>query len=254
MDYIKFFTNYSLEFKTRFPQFYEAFHLKEIHCKNVAVEAVKIGEKLCLTSEELKFCELIGLFHDMGRFPQFAEFKTFNDLISCDHGKKSVLEAIRTNLVFKIEKEKRDVFLSSLFFHNKKKMPEFKQSKKHIKSFFLKILRDADKLDIYRVVCQNYLGTNKNSKIISMNFEDSGEISPKIISDILNHKPASITAVKSLTDLKLSQMSWVFDLNFKFSIEQVKKKQIPEIIFSTITPSKKSEICFKKIMEFLKPF
>jgi putative nucleotidyltransferase with HDIG domain len=252
MDYEKFFEKYSLKYKKDFPEMYDAYHLKEIHCKNVSKEARNLAESIGLNKKDIDFIAAAGLFHDIGRFPQFAQFQTFNDLISCDHGKKSAKEAVKTGLIYEFEKDKRDIFLSCLFFHNKKEIPEFKNSsKKQIKSFFLKILKDADKLDIYRVVCENYTDPDKNSNIISMNFDDSGKISSKIVSDILNKKPASTSDVKSLTDLKLSQLSWVFDLHFDYSLKQVEKRGYIEEIFSTIDPCKKSNQCKNVISEFL---
>jgi len=87
-----------------------------------------------------------------------------------------------------------------------------------------------------------------------MNFKDSDEISQKIKSDILNNRPASIADVKSLTDLKLSQISWIFDFNFIHSIKQAKKRKHIQTIFSTIPFSKEKDKCQKKVSDFMEPF
>ncbi|MDY0361542.1 MAG: HD domain-containing protein [Desulforegulaceae bacterium] len=249
MNYLNFFENYSKTYKKKFPDYYEAFDLKEVHSKNVSIEALNLGKKLGLNENDLDFCQALGLFHDMGRFPQYAKYQTFNDLISCDHGKLSCLEAIRSRLIFEFEKNDRDIFLSCLFFHNKKDLPVFKTDKK--KSLFLKILKDADKLDIFRVVIENYLKKNKNNAMIQMNFKDSNKISSDIVADILNNTSASIKSVNSLTDLKLFQLSWIFDFHFKFSLDEVKKRKIPQKIFSTIPESIEKQKCFDKIKESL---
>jgi len=252
MHFESFFETYCHGFKKKFPQFCEAFNLKEVHSKNVSMEALSLGKNAGLEKEDLQLCRLTGLFHDMGRFPQFAQFMTFNDLVSCDHGKKSAIEAVRTKLIYEIEMEKRDIFLFSLFFHNKKQIPDLKKTRKNnLKLLYLRILKDADKLDIYRVVCESYTGTNKNSDIIAMNLRDSDQISPKIISDILSNRPASTEDVKSLTDLKLAQASWVFDMNFKHSLEEVKKRKYIQTLFSTIPASEGSKRCKNHIFSLI---
>ncbi|MCB9494451.1 MAG: HD domain-containing protein [Desulfobacteraceae bacterium] len=249
MNFLNFFENYSKTYKNKFPNYYEAFDLKEIHSKNVCFEAGVLAKKLGLNKNDLDFCKTAALFHDLGRFPQYVRYQTFNDLISCDHGKLSCIETIKTGLISEIEKNQKDIFLSCLFFHNKKDLPVFKTDRK--KSLFLKILKDADKLDIFRVVIENYLKKDKKSTIVQMDLKDSSEISSFIISDILNSSPASIKDVKTITDLKLFQLSWIFDFNFKDSLDEVKKRKIPQKIFSTIPDSDDTLKCIKKIEEYL---
>ena len=47
--------------------------------KLVADVSKKLAEKLNLSEEDILLAELIGLFHDLGRFPQFSGYKTFID-------------------------------------------------------------------------------------------------------------------------------------------------------------------------------
>ena len=60
--------------------------LKADHSKGVAEEAESLARDLGWRTAETNAAKALGLLHDVGRFPQFAEYKTFSDAVSVDHG------------------------------------------------------------------------------------------------------------------------------------------------------------------------
>ena len=60
--------------------------LKIAHIERTSHIARKIAENLNLDKEDIELAELIGLLHDIGRFEQYTQYKTFSDLKSFDHG------------------------------------------------------------------------------------------------------------------------------------------------------------------------
>lgn len=74
---------------------------------------------------------------------------------------------------------------------------------------------NADKLDIWRVVTDYYKAAPGNrNQAIELDLPDLPRISDNICSSLLQGKPADMEDVKTLNDLKLLQMGWVYDLNF----------------------------------------
>ena len=60
--------------------------LKYNHILRVAEIAKKIATDLELSEEDILLAELIGIFHDIGRFEQVKRFNTFVDRDSINHG------------------------------------------------------------------------------------------------------------------------------------------------------------------------
>ena len=59
--------------------------LKEKHTGYVTSNCVELAKFLKLSTHNTELAEIIGLFHDVGRFRQFSIYKTFNDADSEDH-------------------------------------------------------------------------------------------------------------------------------------------------------------------------
>ena len=256
MNLNTFFDNYCENYKSLYPESEPAFDLKKIHSAKVALEAENISSLLKLKKEDIKFSYFTGLFHDMGRFPQFAQYKTFNDSISEDHGKLSVKEVIKTGVINEFKGDYKKIFISSLFFHNKKSLPlsaikpESDFDKR--KALFLKIIRDADKIDILRVMDERYKNREPGKEFIEMGLSDSDDYSKSIIKDIKNQKPASIKDVKTITDLKLLQLSWIFDINFNISLEIIKKRGLLENLYSSIQNKPVYDFCSSFIENYFR--
>ena len=53
--------------------------LKEIHTGYVTANARALAQHLGCTPHDTALAEIIGLFHDVGRFRQYAVYQTFND-------------------------------------------------------------------------------------------------------------------------------------------------------------------------------
>ena len=103
--------------------------------------------------------------------------------------------------------------------------------------FFMQLLRDADKLDIWQVVIAHYLTVEKNNdKFIELGFEDRGGYSPEAFDALFQRRFVRSCDINQLNDFKLMQISWVFDLNFAPTIARVKSRAYIEKIASTMPP------------------
>jgi hypothetical protein len=59
--------------------------LKEEHSKRVCKEMLYLADELGLPDEQRRIAEATALFHDIGRFEQFARYRTYNDPRSVNH-------------------------------------------------------------------------------------------------------------------------------------------------------------------------
>src|SRR5512135_282246 len=59
--------------------------MKQEHTRRTCQEILVLAGQLALDDHQKQIAEIVALFHDVGRFPQFAEYRTFNDIKSIDH-------------------------------------------------------------------------------------------------------------------------------------------------------------------------
>ena len=69
--------------------------LKEEHTMRVCAHALRIAAGIGLDATATALAETMALFHDVGRFPQYVRYRTFEDSRSTNHavlGAKTLLE------------------------------------------------------------------------------------------------------------------------------------------------------------------
>lgn len=193
--------------------------LKIDHIKRVAIMSKKIAQNLNLTEEQTYLSELIGLFHDIGRFKQAEVYNTFNDRISVNHAELSVKVLFDENLIdnFNVEEKYKKIIKVAILNHNKSKIDEGLNDEEML---FAKIIRDADKLDIYYTICEYDF-----QSIFWYPDFNCGPISDIIMDDFINYHTVNYSNIKTNSDQIPIFYAYIFDFNFDFSIKLLKEKK-----------------------------
>lgn len=190
--------------------------------------------------ETTEIATLIGLLHDYARFEQWTKFHTYNDLNSFDHGDVAVDKLFGDReIVNYCDKELYyDKIYNTIKYHNKYGYPDTLDEKNKL---FCKIIRDADKLDIFYL-----LGTEK-----ILLKEDDGEISDKVKKDFFANKLISRVDVKNGSDVVILDLAMVFDLNFDYSYKYLYDMKLIDKIFDNIKDKSKFEMYFNYINDYI---
>ncbi len=206
--------------------------LKEEHTSSVCETIRLLAERLLLGPEKVLLAEAIGLFHDIGRFPQYAHHKTFRDSISVNHGKLGADILIAERFLGGIGPEESRTVINAVRCHNAFLEPLMDYSED---LFFLRLIRDADKLDIWRIFLE-FFQADENDRPMGavLGLPDTAGYSPEVLSSIQEGKVVSHGLLKNLNDFKLLLTSWVFDLNFQPSFELVKERGYIEKFFALL--------------------
>lgn len=193
--------------------------LKIDHIKRVAIMSKKIAQNLHLSNEQVKLAELIGLLHDIGRFKQAKLYNTFNDRISVNHAELSVKVLFDENLInnFNVEEKYKKIIRLAVLNHNKNKIDN---NLNEDELLFSKIIRDADKLDIYYTICEYDFPS-----IFWYSDFDSAPISDLIMNDFINHHFVNYSNIKSNSDQIPIFYAYIFDFYFNFSLIFLKEKK-----------------------------
>lgn len=237
LNYLKsWFADYVAGFYTDDPGDSYAIHLKEKHTERVCENIIMLGNALGLSDQEMIVSETMGLFHDIGRFKQYAVYGTFNDMVSENHAKLGLREMAKHNVLAVCTRDEKRWITKAIAYHNAASIPEDEDEKT---LFYIRLLRDSDKLDIWKVVIDYYKKRDKEpNSLLEIGLPDDPTYSPQIVAAIRKGRIVLMQDLRTLNDFKLLQISWVFDLNFVPSFQAVKAREYIEQIESTLPHSK----------------
>ncbi|WP_347996111.1 HD domain-containing protein [uncultured Eubacterium sp.] len=193
--------------------------LKIRHTYEVVKKSEYIARGLGLDKENIELAKVIALLHDIGRFEQIKLFHQF-DNAKLDHAQYGVEVLFKNNLIREFVKDNQydQIIEKSIENHNKYKIDEGMQE---IETLHCKIIRDADKIDNFRVKEKDNLKDMfpqiYNEKTI--NYE---KLSQKVYETFLSHKCIKLEDRKTIIDYWVCVIAFIFDLNFDISLQYVK--------------------------------
>ncbi|MHB8907952.1 MAG: HD domain-containing protein [Syntrophales bacterium] len=200
----------------------DAVILKKEHSLKVCQEILSIGSQLDLDTERMLLAETVALFHDIGRFEQYSRYRTFVDRKSENHAELGVKVLREKEILDLLDRRSRDVIFKSILNHNRLRITD---GEAEAVLFFSKLLRDADKIDIYRVVTDYYREPSAQRNVaIELDLPDTPDVSDEILHCLRTGRLADHQRLKSLNDFKLLQLGWVYDFNFRPSLRTVRER------------------------------
>ncbi len=217
--------------------------LKYIHTYKVVDLMERLSLELGLSKEDTFLAKVIGLLHDIGRFEQIDKYHVIDDEKShVNHAEVAV------NYLFE-EGHIRDfldidtydeIIKEAILNHNRYKIEKVRNKS----LLFAKMIRDMDKVDIFRV-CASYF---------ELKF-DASSVSPKVMQAFEQQKTVHNKDRKSPSDEIVSTLSFVFDINFNESYDLLASTDNFLLFVNTVEVDPKSEekwealkqICIDKI-------
>lgn len=193
--------------------------LKVEHTDNVCRNIVAIAQGSSLNDNQVRLAEAVALFHDVGRFRQYTQFKTFRDAISMNHGLLGSKILIEEKVLQRLPGDEQQLIIQAVKFHNAFAIPTVLDSNVIL---FLKLIRDADKVDIFRVFIKYYESPEEErASATAFRVPDTPEYSKVMLSCIRNKHVASYSNIRTENDFKLMKLSWVYDMHFNESVRLV---------------------------------
>jgi putative nucleotidyltransferase with HDIG domain len=246
----KWFLRYGEGFRSGDLEDVEPINLKVEHTKRVCEEIKEIGRSLGLKFEDLLLAEVMALFHDIGRFEQYARYRTFADSQSENHATLGVRVLRKEGPLEGLAKEERHLILAVIAYHNRYKVPEGISKRC---AFFSKLLRDADKLDIWRVVTDYYnRKDDARDRVVELGLPDTDEVSDQPCADLLAGKIARLQSMRSLNDFKVLQMSWVYDVNFRRTFQRIQERGYMEMLRDSLPETAKVAEVYAAVQAYVK--
>lgn len=226
---------------------------KLFHTYRVRDNILKIAKSCNLSEYDINIAELIGLFHDIGRFRQYIEYKSYNDNETVNHAIYSANIIKEDNVLHGISKEDFNVIYKAVYYHNVYKVEKIEEKLTDREIYFLNMIRDADRLDIYNAMANVVPKLSKEERYIWYNErEDIAYISDLIYEQILNNISPSMKDCKTVVESQFARMSWIFEnVNFKETVNIILKEKYFEKIYDDMKKSNIANIMYEHVIKCL---
>ncbi|MBR0260986.1 MAG: HD domain-containing protein [Selenomonadaceae bacterium] len=226
-------TRYMKSFYSDDAQVQQGILIKEKHTGYVTSNCVELAKFLKLSTYDTELAEIIGLFHDVGRFRQYSIYKTFNDADSEDHADLALKVIDELEFFKELSAPDYEIVKFAIQNHNKKLVAPTDDERKIL---FAKIIRDADKLDIYRVL-EPFLAqenADKMPQFIKSTSRLVAEISPDFVENFVTGEQADYRKIRTNGDRKIVRLMWIYDVNFSWTMQKIVERGYIEKIVSNL--------------------
>ena len=227
-DYMKSFYNEDEEIQ-------HAMLMKEAHTGRVRTVIRDLSVHLGLSEEDVALAEIMGLLHDVGRFRQFTVYRTFKDHLSEDHAAAGLKLMEEHGLLDGLLPWEQSLVRFAVEWHNKKAIAPAPDAC-HLG--YAKMLRDADKLDIYHVL-EPFL-PSKDGSGVSQNF----------IEKFVEGVQCDYTMAGTEDDRKLVRLMWVYDVYFAWTLRRIEERGYIEKLVRCLPKGEKVELGVARLREY----
>jgi len=202
------------------------------HTSKVLENVNELAFSIDLDESDLLILQSAALLHDIGRFEQLVKNGTYADNDDSNHIQIGLNVIEEQEVLEHLEEVEKGLIVDCVKMHDLNELPKKIENNSMA---IINLLRDADRIDVLRIVSDYY--THKKvypNRHLDMELRDVPGIEKKIFKAIMAEKVSKREDVVSLNDLKLFQMSWVFDLKHKRSFKVVSENSYIKAIFETL--------------------
>ncbi len=189
--------------------------LKKRHTMRVLANARNIIEAERPPLPLARATLLAALYHDVARFEQYLRYKSFRDAQTCNHGLLGIKIIKKEQMLAGENKNVAGLAMAAIGLHNRFALPAALAPSL---LFAANVVRDADKLDILRVMDEHLGGPGPHNPAVVLSLPDDPLLhSEKALSAALSGHVASYSDLKSVNDFRLLLGTWFYEMHFETS-------------------------------------
>lgn len=202
------------------------------HSLRVSSLAGQLAVALNLGKEDVALARISGLLHDLGMFPQLMSITDEDASVNSDKAATTLQEIERVKIFKDADPEATNLIQQAIRYHNSTLLPGNLTERELL---FVKILRDADKLDHLEVFAtqttQSYTEVNGYH---ALHLSPRRGVSDQVARTARSGKMVGTEVLETYDDLKVMQLSRIYDLNFKASFRIVAHGRYIDKIYGTL--------------------
>ena len=236
----RWFKEYVQSFYSTDADIHAHVRLKEEHTARVCERMTELSGALRLDDEQAAVAEVVALFHDVGRFQQYTQYRTFNDFRSQDHACLGVRILRQTGVLSTLPQSQQQLVQKAVRYHNGRAIPADSDETVYL----AKMIRDADKIDILAMITSD----DAPLRILpSPEFGGMAQVSPGTVEYILQGQVARFEHIRTAADQMLFRMSWLLDMNFAWTFQTVREQSYLEKMAEQLPPTDS----VRRVVEYL---
>jgi len=228
----KWYLEYTRKYAREDGSMHLILQLKLDHSVRVASDCRDMATELLWPADDVMTAEATGVLHDVSRFEQFSKHGTFLDHKSFNHGERGYEIVVESGILDACSPKEKTAILNSIRYHNRRNI-EAEMDADSMR--FLKLIRDADKLDIIQIV-NDTIRSNRHKEYpeILCHVSPDGGATPALIEEIRKHGYGSYEHVKTMTDMNLMRMTWVYNMNYLPALKRLADRRLLEQLDDTM--------------------
>jgi hypothetical protein len=190
-----------------------------------------------------------ALLHDVGRFEQLKRYGTFSDFKSEDHAALGVSIIKELNIIAFLDPIEAQLIITAVENHNKAVIEEGLSDRT---MQICKLLRDADKLDIWQVVIGYYKeGLEKDNLTVVHNLPVGKNVSIPIYDALKKQNIVPFSMLETIVDIKVVQMGWIFDINTNKALALTAERGYLDTIYKTLPQTDYIDNLYQMMKKYL---
>lgn len=184
-----------------------------------------------------QLARLAALYHDVGRFEQYRRYNTFHDKKSENHARLGVRALRQSDLLDGLEDEARRFVQTAVMLHNRRFLPRGIAADV---GYVTRVVRDADKVDIMRVMVDHFTAPDPADPVVTLHVkEHPTNYTPELYEAVLAGSSGDYTDMRWTNDFKLLILGWIFQLNFRASLDMVRERSLARRLLENLPDTPK---------------
>jgi hypothetical protein len=189
------------------------------------------------------------LYHDIGRFPQFARWGTFKDADSVNHGRMGVLTMRGLDLPGGFTAREWRLIKAAVGLHNAK---EVNPGLKEPLAAMVGVTRDADKVDIFAVILDHLSRPHSPDQVVIHQLEEHPtRYTPAVFQAVLSGGSCDYALLKYDKDFLLLLTGWLFSLYYGTSARLLLERGLVARTFELLPDTDEIKTLEKKVFRHL---
>lgn len=241
----------SLDYAGRYDRSNGKIDLKIVHTLAVADLMDQLTEALKLSEHERNLAQICAVFHDIGRFEQVKRYDTFLDHLSVDHAQLSCEVLEQEGILKELPDKDRRMILTAIRNHNRFQIEEGLDEETLL---FCKLIRDADKCDIFRVfACEEMVDTmGETEEQVAQE-----KVTDVVFESVFEHRCVLREERETGLDKWVSYLAFVFDLYFTESLDLLVKERyyrmpFDRVVFTDCETDRRVKLILEEIENYIR--
>jgi hypothetical protein len=192
---------------------------------------------------------MAALYHDIGRFPQFARWGTFKDADSVNHGRMGVLTLRGLDLPGGFTDREWRLIKAAVGLHNAK---EVNPGLKGPLAAMTGVTRDADKIDIFAVILDHMSMPPTPDRVVIHQLEEHPtRYTPEVLQAVLSGGSCDYALLRYDKDFLLLMTGWLFSLNYGTSARLLLERGLVARTFEMLPGTNDIKRLEEKVLGYL---